>query len=59
VGGGGGGGGAGGDGVQGEPVTLGLVAAAKLRVLTGRADASLFHRVPDRARIAASMAAAR
>jgi DtxR family transcriptional regulator, Mn-dependent transcriptional regulator len=43
----------------GEPVTLGLVAAAKLRVLPGRADASLFHRVPDRARIAASMAAAR
>lgn len=39
-----------------EPVTLGLVAAAKLRVLPGRADASLFHRVPDRARIAASMA---
>jgi DtxR family transcriptional regulator, iron-dependent repressor len=42
-----------------EQVTLGLVAAAKLRVLPGRADASLFHRVPDRARIAASMAAAR
>ncbi len=36
------------------PVTLGLVAAAKLRVLPGRADATLFHRVPDRARIAAS-----
>jgi len=49
----------GGDGAHGEPVTLGLVAAAKLRVLAGRADASLFHRVPDRARIAASMAAAR
>lgn len=37
-------------------VTLGLVAAAKLRVLTGRADATLFHRVPERARVAASMA---
>ena len=48
-----------GDGAGNEPVTLGLVAAAKLRVLPGRADASLFHRVPDRARIAASMATAR
>ena len=34
-------------------VTLGLAAAAKLRVLPGRADASLFHRVPERARLAA------
>jgi DtxR family Mn-dependent transcriptional regulator len=52
----GGGGGLGGGGPQGEPVTLGLVAAAKLRVLPGRADAVLFHRVPERARLAASMA---
>jgi DtxR family transcriptional regulator, Mn-dependent transcriptional regulator len=37
-------------------VTLGLVAAAKLRVLPGRADAALFHSVPERARVAASMA---
>ncbi|MGH2357797.1 MAG: metal-dependent transcriptional regulator [Candidatus Limnocylindria bacterium] len=35
------------------PVTLGLVAAAKLRVLPGTADAGLFHRVPERARLAA------
>lgn len=35
-------------------VTLGLVAAAKLRVLEGRADQSLFHRVPERARLAAA-----
>jgi DtxR family Mn-dependent transcriptional regulator len=34
-------------------VTLGLTAAAKLRVLPGRADQSLFHRVPERARLAA------
>ncbi len=34
-------------------VTLGLVAAAKLRVLEGRADAGLFHQVPERARLAA------
>jgi DtxR family Mn-dependent transcriptional regulator len=34
-------------------VTLGLVAAAKLRMLEGRADAALFHRVPERARVAA------
>lgn len=34
-------------------VTLGLVAAAKLRALPGRADPSLFHRVPERARLAA------
>jgi DtxR family transcriptional regulator, Mn-dependent transcriptional regulator len=45
-----------GDGSRNEPVTLGLVAAAKLRVLPGRADATLFHRVPERARLAASMA---
>src|SRR5918996_236921 len=35
-------------------VTLGLVAAAKLRMLPGRADPSLFHRVPERARLAAA-----
>jgi DtxR family Mn-dependent transcriptional regulator len=41
------------DGDQaGHAVTLGLVAAAKLRVLPGGADPSLFHRVPDRARLA-------
>jgi DtxR family Mn-dependent transcriptional regulator len=33
-------------------VTLGLAAAAKLRVLPGRADASLFHVVPRPARLA-------
>jgi len=55
----GGGGGLGGDEAHDEPVTLGLVAAAKLRVLPGRADAALFHRVPDRARIAASMGSGR
>jgi DtxR family transcriptional regulator, Mn-dependent transcriptional regulator len=38
----------------GEEVTLGLVAAAKIRVLPGRADQALFHRVPDRARLAAA-----
>ena len=54
-----GGGGLGDGSAPDEPVTLDLVAAAKLRVLPGRADPSLFHRVPDRARIAASMAAAR
>jgi DtxR family Mn-dependent transcriptional regulator len=36
------------------PVTLGLVAAAKLRALPGRAAPELFHRVPERARLAAS-----
>lgn len=41
----------------GPDVTLGLVAAAKLRVLDGRADRSLFHRVPERARLAAGTAA--
>ena len=45
-----------GGGSMAEPVTLGLVAAAKLRVLPDRADASLFHRVPERARVAASLA---
>jgi DtxR family Mn-dependent transcriptional regulator len=39
------------DGPNGE-VTLGLTAAAKLRALPGRADAKLFHRVPERARLA-------
>jgi len=33
-------------------VTIGLAAAAKLRMLDGRADPSLFHRVPERARLA-------
>ncbi len=37
-----------------EDVTLGLAAAAKIRALPGRADASLFHRVPERARLAAT-----
>jgi DtxR family Mn-dependent transcriptional regulator len=39
------------DGPRGE-VTLGLTAAAKLRALPGRADPGLFHRVPERARLA-------
>ena len=39
------------DGPVGE-VTLGLTAAAKLRALPGRADPALFHRVPERARLA-------
>jgi DtxR family transcriptional regulator, iron-dependent repressor len=39
---------------DGHEVTIGLVAAAKLRMLEGRADASLFHRVPERARLAAT-----
>ncbi|MGI8872367.1 MAG: metal-dependent transcriptional regulator [Candidatus Limnocylindria bacterium] len=38
-------------------VTLGLVAAAKLRMLRGRADERLFHRVPDRSGRAANAAA--
>jgi DtxR family Mn-dependent transcriptional regulator len=42
-----------GDGTDGHEVTIGLVAAAKLRVLGGRADPSLFHHVPERARLAA------
>lgn len=37
---------------DGHEVTIGLVAAAKLRALPGRADPSLFHRVPERARLA-------
>jgi DtxR family transcriptional regulator, Mn-dependent transcriptional regulator len=40
--------------MDGHEVTIGLVAAAKLRVLDGRADPSLFHRVPARARLAAA-----
>jgi Mn-dependent DtxR family transcriptional regulator len=39
---------------DGHEVTIGLVAAAKLRVLEGRADPALFHRVPERARLAAT-----
>lgn len=39
---------------DGHAVTIGLVAAAKLRMLEGRADQALFHRVPERARLAAS-----
>ncbi len=39
---------------DGREVTLGLVAAAKLRMLEGRADPALFHRVPERARLAAT-----
>ena len=39
-------------GPDGE-VILGLTAAAKLRALPGRADPALFHRVPERARLAA------
>ena len=39
---------------DGHEVTVGLVAAAKLRMLEGRADQSLFHRVPERARLAAT-----
>lgn len=36
-------------------VTIGLAAAAKLRMLDGPADPSLFHRVPERARVAAGV----
>jgi DtxR family Mn-dependent transcriptional regulator len=43
-----------GDGPMNAPVTLGLVAAAKLRVLPGKADGALFHHVPERARLAAT-----
>ena len=39
---------------DGHEVTIGLVAAAKLRALEGRADPGLFHRVPERARLAAA-----
>jgi DtxR family Mn-dependent transcriptional regulator len=41
-----------GGGADGHVVTLGLVAAAKLRMLPGRADGALFHQVPERARLA-------
>jgi DtxR family Mn-dependent transcriptional regulator len=37
---------------NGHEVTIGLSAAAKLRVLEGRADQALFHHVPERARLA-------
>jgi DtxR family transcriptional regulator, Mn-dependent transcriptional regulator len=43
-----------GESMDGHEVTIGLVAAAKLRVLDGRADPALFHRVPERARLAAA-----
>ena len=39
---------------DGREVTIGLSAAAKLRMLEGRVDPALFHRVPERARLAAS-----
>ena len=39
---------------DGHELTMGLVAAAKLRMLPGRADQALFHRVPERARLAAT-----
>jgi len=39
---------------DGHEVTIGLVAAAKLRMLEGRAEPGLFHRVPERARLAAT-----
>jgi DtxR family transcriptional regulator, Mn-dependent transcriptional regulator len=42
-----------GNGADGHEVTIGLPAAAKLRMLDGRADPALFHRVPERARLAA------
>ena len=38
--------------MDGHEVTIGLAAAAKLRVLDGRADPALFHHVPDAARLA-------
>ena len=41
------------DGADGHEVIIGLAAAAELRMLDGRADQSLFHRVPERARLAA------
>jgi DtxR family Mn-dependent transcriptional regulator len=37
---------------DGHEVTIGLSAAAKLRMLEGRADPALFHHVPERARLA-------
>ena len=36
-------------------VTLGLGAAAKIRMLEGRVDPALFHRVPERARLATTV----
>ncbi len=39
---------------DGHEVTIGLGAAAKLRILEGRVDQGLFHRVPERARLAAT-----
>jgi DtxR family Mn-dependent transcriptional regulator len=39
---------------DGHEVTMGLTAAAKLRMLEGRAEPALFHRVPERARVAAT-----
>lgn len=41
------------DASNGHEATIGLAAAAKLRMLEGRADPTLFHRVPERARLAA------
>jgi DtxR family Mn-dependent transcriptional regulator len=41
-----------GEAMDGHEVTMGLVAADKLRVLDGRADPALFHHVPERARLA-------
>jgi DtxR family transcriptional regulator, Mn-dependent transcriptional regulator len=43
-----------GEAMDGHEVTIGLLAAAKLRVLDGRADPALFHHVPERARLAAA-----
>jgi len=43
-----------GEATDGHEVTIGLLAAAKLRVLDGRADPALFHHVPERARLAAA-----
>jgi DtxR family transcriptional regulator, Mn-dependent transcriptional regulator len=40
---------------NGHEVTLGLSAAAKLRMLEGRVDQGLFHRVPERARLATAV----
>jgi DtxR family transcriptional regulator, Mn-dependent transcriptional regulator len=40
---------------DGHEVTIGLTAAAKLRMLEGRADQALFHRVPERARLATAV----
>jgi len=44
-----------GDESDGHEATIGLAAAAKLRMLEGRAEPSLFHRVPERARLAATV----